>query len=151
MKVKRVQVVMLSLGLQFLVTVGFAADLTIQTQVREGTGPTADGGVMLKEGESLRFDAKGSLMMKTAGFWKGLPDKLYTVSFQDKKGDIVVVVEFQGTVKWDQDGKITETSKDFLPKKIKTRKHSDDWIEITNFELKGDRIKVVSKKSEMFS
>ena len=85
-----------------------AKDINLNKQVRDGKGATAYGGISLVEKGKVSFDSTGNVATKTAGFWMGLPDKLYTVLFRDNKtGDSAVIVEFQGTIRWNEDGKIT--------------------------------------------
>lgn len=134
-------------------TAAAGKDVDIERQFRKGMGDTADGGIAIEEGATVSFDSAGKVASKTAGYWKGLSGKLYTVLFSlegPKDRNEGVLVEFRGTLRWNKDGKIAEMTKEFAPKRIMTNKGGEKWYEVSSFKEENGKLKVTSANEEAF-
>ncbi len=127
----------------------FTALLFTVCAAQAQSSPTGDGGLTIKDGQTISFDAQGKVIGGASGFWKGLPSELYTVGFS-RQGSIakIVLVQFQGTIHWNQRGEITSTSPDFAPKNTKTSKTGDKWAPVKSFKIEKNAIIIVTSNAE---
>jgi hypothetical protein len=136
-------------GIVCCIGLALSGDVNLKKQVRENKGETANGGVVLADTESATIDPR--VARTKPGFWKGMPNKIYTASFTGKKeGKVIAIVEFQGTVRWDAEGKITTTEEGFRAKRVRSEKFPADWQDVAGFKLQEGKMRVGTIKGEVF-
>jgi hypothetical protein len=118
---------------------GMSGDVPLNVQ-NDGQGqPQATGGVTVKEGDKVSFDAHGSLATKTAGFWKGTNGKTYRIALNAPRSSttaqqqVVALIEIDGTVRWNAERNVVE-GQDSL-RAIATA--NDHFLPIAKREIKG--------------
>ena len=129
-------VALVLVSLLALSTSALAQDVTIERQFDRGEA-IADG---------------GTIASTTAGFWKGLPGKFYTVGFsRSNDSNTVLIVTFQGTVRWGADGKIiTGTADEFRPGRMKTETSDGQWVAVTSFKVDEGQLWLTAATGETF-
>ncbi len=108
----------------------------------------ASGGVTVKRKEQVSFDETGSLITKTAGFWKGLEAQTYTVTCYNNEGAGIAKLELQGEVRWDSERNVIKGKENFL--RINTRSAPNKWIKIEVTDLVDGRLIIVTEKGKSY-
>jgi hypothetical protein len=108
----------------------------VEVQFRSGKR-VAERGLIVKPGERLSFGPTGQPEALVSGFWRSIDAGRYTVSYADPKTDtILVIIELQGNVRWNEKGSVVEGERCFL--RIMTE--PGIWRKITKREILKTRL-----------
>jgi hypothetical protein len=112
--------------------------VTLRIQTRDGV-PIAEGGIIVRQGESYSFTASGQLASQTAGYLQSIESATYTVGFRNPEGRPLALAEMQGRIEWDEEGRIVEGEEGFLRLQVA----SGEWFTVTQREAVDDRLVLI--------
>lgn len=119
-------------------------EMGVDVQFRGGKR-VAERGFLVKPGDSISFGPAGQPESVVPGFWRSIDAGKYTISFSSPRSETVVaIIELQGSVRWNEQGRVIEGEHSFL--RIMTE--SDVWRNIAKRELLNDRL-VLTDESGM--
>ena len=112
--------------------------VTLRVQTRDGV-PIAEGGIIVRQGESYSFTSSGLLASQTAGYLQSIESATYTVGFRNPEGRPLALAEMQGRVQWNEEGRIVDGEESFLRLQVS----SGEWFAVTEREVVDDRVVLV--------
>lgn len=78
-----------------------------------------------------------------AGGWTSEPGSALTISLYNSEGQLLALVKVEGTVEWDEQGRLAKGAENFL--EIQTQANLDHWYKIVDHEVRDGLLSITAE------
>lgn len=111
-------------------------DLALSPEVDDKGNIVVTGGVTVKEGDKVSFDALGVLKTNTAGYWIGEAGNTYFVKLRDADNFCIAFGKAKDAVRWNKSRNLIVGQENFLEIKMRFEPNAI-WHPIIKREIKN--------------